>query len=91
MRILLAEDDPRLAEPLREFLIREQHAVTCVADGRVALAELLQTPYDLAFASVIVAWEKCPFGCRIFGDTICFFGIVSSWSLQCRRHEACNC
>ena len=48
MRILLAEDDHRLAEPLREFLIREKHAVTCVADGRVALAELLQTTYDLA-------------------------------------------
>ena len=48
MRILLAEDDHRLAEPLREFLVREQHAVTWVADGRVALAELLQASYDLA-------------------------------------------
>lgn len=48
MRILLAEDDTRLAEPLAEFLEREQHAVTWVSDGRVALRALLQDPYDLA-------------------------------------------
>jgi DNA-binding response OmpR family regulator len=28
MRILSAEDDARLAQPLREFLTREHHAVT---------------------------------------------------------------
>jgi len=48
MRILLAEDDDRLAEPLSEFLSRERHAVTWVRDGSVALAELLQEAYDLA-------------------------------------------
>ena len=48
MRILLAEDDARLAEPLQEFLQREQHAVTWVDDGAVALAELLTADYDLA-------------------------------------------
>mgnify|MGYP006281429645 FL=1 len=48
MRILLAEDDQRLAEPLSEFLRREQHAVTWVSDGRVALQALSETDYDLA-------------------------------------------
>ena len=48
MRILLAEDDNRLAEPLSEFLTREQHAVTWVIDGRVALRALNETDYDLA-------------------------------------------
>ena len=48
MRILLAEDDARLAEPLSEFLGREQHAVTWVQDGRLALAELSDSTYDLA-------------------------------------------
>lgn len=48
MRILLAEDDGRLAEPLQEFLAREQHAVCWLSDGRQALAELLENEYDLA-------------------------------------------
>ncbi|MFN9643693.1 MAG: response regulator transcription factor [Cyanobacteriota bacterium] len=48
MRILLAEDDARLARPLSEFLEREQHAVTWVNDGLVALSQLVQIPYDLA-------------------------------------------
>jgi DNA-binding response OmpR family regulator len=48
MRILLAEDDARLAQPLSEFLEREHHAVTWVNDGLQALTYLGQTPYDLA-------------------------------------------
>jgi DNA-binding response OmpR family regulator len=48
MRILLAEDDGRLAEPLQEFLAREQHAVCWIRDGRLALAELQENAYDLA-------------------------------------------
>jgi two-component system, OmpR family, response regulator QseB len=48
MRILLAEDDARLAEPLRAFLWREHHVITWVSDGSAALAELLSEAYDLA-------------------------------------------
>jgi DNA-binding response OmpR family regulator len=48
MRILLAEDDDRLAEPLIDFLTREHHAVNWVGDGSVALGELLHETYDLA-------------------------------------------
>lgn len=48
MRILLAEDESLLAEPLREFLSRHQHVVTWVSDGDAALQELLGDGYDLA-------------------------------------------
>ena len=48
MRILLAEDDARLAEPLRAFLRREKHSVTWVGRGDVALTALLEQDYDLA-------------------------------------------
>jgi len=48
MRILLAEDDARLAEPLRDFLTRQNHSVTWVAQGPPALVELLDQEYDLA-------------------------------------------
>lgn len=48
MRILLAEDDARLAEPLRDFLSRDQHAVTWLDQGDAALRELLSSDYDLA-------------------------------------------
>jgi DNA-binding response OmpR family regulator len=46
MRILLAEDDGRLAEPLVAFLERERHSVTWVADGRTALDALIYAKGD---------------------------------------------
>lgn len=48
MRILLAEDDERLGEPLTEFLEREHHTVTWMTQGQTALAALLDDAYDLA-------------------------------------------
>ena len=48
MRILLAEDDVRLAEPLLDFLTRDQHAVNWVDHGGIALEELLASDYDVA-------------------------------------------
>ena len=48
MRILLAEDDIRLAEPLSEFLTREHHSVTWLSDGQQALDSLLDGGYQLA-------------------------------------------
>ena len=47
MRILLVEDDARLAEPLSQYLSREQHALTWLGDGRCALDALLAEDYDL--------------------------------------------
>ncbi|MCX5944129.1 MAG: response regulator transcription factor [Cyanobacteria bacterium] len=48
MRILLAEDDTRLAEPLSEFLSREHHSVTWLSDGQQALDSLIDGGYQLA-------------------------------------------
>jgi DNA-binding response OmpR family regulator len=48
MRILLAEDDIRLAEPLSEFLSREHHSVTWLSDGQQAMDALLDGGYQLA-------------------------------------------
>ncbi|MCT0226288.1 response regulator transcription factor [Synechococcus sp. CS-1328] len=48
MRILLAEDDSRLADPLVAFLEHERHAVTWVSDGQAALDTLLECEVDLA-------------------------------------------
>jgi len=48
MRILFAEDDARLAEPLVDYLSRDQHQVTWEANGKRALNALLTGDYDLA-------------------------------------------
>jgi DNA-binding response OmpR family regulator len=48
MRILLAEDDGRLAEPLVDYLQLEQHGVLWLADGRQAIEALLGDNDDLA-------------------------------------------
>ena len=48
MRILLAEDDTRLAEPLVDFLEQDKHAVTWLSDGQRALDALLDGSYELA-------------------------------------------
>jgi two-component system response regulator QseB len=48
MRILLAEDDVRLAEPLVDFLARERHAVSWFSHGDQALEALLAGEYELA-------------------------------------------
>jgi len=64
MRILLAEDDGRLAEPLQEFLAREQHAVCWMCDGRLALAELLENTYDLALLDWMLPGQSGTTLCR---------------------------
>lgn len=47
MRILLAEDDPGLADPLQAFLRREGHQCDWVTDGLQAWSRLQQPDYDL--------------------------------------------
>jgi DNA-binding response OmpR family regulator len=46
-RILVVEDEPRLAEILRLYLQREGHAVTVVGDGPSAIAAVDAAPVDL--------------------------------------------
>ncbi len=48
MRILLAEDDARLAEPLVDFLEHDRHTVTWLTQGDQALDQLLGGEYQLA-------------------------------------------
>jgi DNA-binding response OmpR family regulator len=48
MRILLAEDDPRLAQPLVEYLERDHHTLTWLSSGQRALEALLESEYELA-------------------------------------------
>ncbi|GAA1181874.1 response regulator transcription factor [Ornithinimicrobium humiphilum] len=47
-RVLLAEDDPTISEPLARALRREGYVVTIADDGRAALAEAIREPgHDL--------------------------------------------
>ena len=48
MRILLAEDDKLLAEPLLDYLQRERHVVTWFSDGALALEALVAGGFELA-------------------------------------------
>ncbi|NDG01414.1 MAG: DNA-binding response regulator, partial [Synechococcaceae bacterium WBB_32_011] len=48
MRILLAEDDKLLAEPLLDYLRRENHVVSLFTDGALALEALLVGGFELA-------------------------------------------
>jgi DNA-binding response OmpR family regulator len=48
MRILLAEDDARLAEPLRDFLTHHRHTVDWFEDGSCAWEALQGGGYELA-------------------------------------------
>ena len=47
MRLLVAEDDPSIAEALVQALRRAGYAVDCVSDGVAADAALAATPFDL--------------------------------------------
>jgi two-component system response regulator QseB len=47
MRILLVEDDELLGDGVRDALVRARHAVEWVQDGRLALAALGGTAFDL--------------------------------------------
>jgi DNA-binding response OmpR family regulator len=54
MRILLVEDDTRLAEPLAEFLTDHRYKVDTVDDGELAWEKILTTAYDLVILDVIL-------------------------------------
>ncbi|MDF5752998.1 response regulator transcription factor [Spongiactinospora sp. TRM90649] len=46
-RILVAEDDPTVAEVVARYLERDGHSVDCVGDGAEALRRALSDPPDL--------------------------------------------
>lgn len=53
-RILVAEDEPHIAEALVFLLEREGYAVTCVADGAAALAALDSERFDLMILDIML-------------------------------------
>jgi DNA-binding response OmpR family regulator len=53
-RILVVEDEPRLADLLRLYLERDGHAVTVVGDGRAAIAAFETEPVDLVVLDLML-------------------------------------
>ena len=71
-RILVVEDEPRLAELLRLYLERDGHAVTVVGDGTAALAAFEAEPVDLVVLDLMLpglAGEAVLAAIREQGDT----------------------
>jgi DNA-binding response OmpR family regulator len=61
--ILVAEDDPKLAEVLRRYLEREGYRVVLVPDGRQAIDRARQQPPDLIILDLMLprvdGWDVC--------------------------------
>lgn len=61
--IMVAEDDPKLAEVLRRYLEREGYHVTLVADGRQAIDSARRRPPNLLILDlmlpVVDGWDVC--------------------------------
>ncbi|MBE9125585.1 MULTISPECIES: response regulator transcription factor [unclassified Coleofasciculus] len=54
MRILLIEDDERIAEPLAEHLTRQYHVVDLAQDGITGLEQAQLAPYDLILLDLML-------------------------------------
>jgi len=54
MRILVVEDEPRIAAFIKRGLEEERYAVDVVSDGQDALDWLAQAPYDLVLLDVLL-------------------------------------
>jgi DNA-binding response OmpR family regulator len=63
MRVLVVEDEPRLADAIAEWLRDESHAVDVASDGSAALERLTVNDYD-----VLVLDRDIPV---IHGDEVC--------------------
>jgi len=71
-RILVVEDEPRLAEILRLYLEREGYEVTVVGDGRAAIEAIDREPVDLVVLDLMlpgVSGEAVLAAIRERGDT----------------------
>ena len=53
-RILIVDDEPEIAELLRDILLADGHAVGMAADGESALACLAAEPFDLVLSDVMM-------------------------------------
>ncbi|MGH7894493.1 MAG: response regulator [Candidatus Binatia bacterium] len=54
MRILVVEDEPKVASFIRRGLEAEHHAVDVASDGNAALVRALETGYDLLILDVML-------------------------------------
>jgi heavy metal response regulator len=54
MRILVVEDEPKVASFIRRALEAEQHAVDVAEDGERGLARALNEPYDLLILDIML-------------------------------------
>ena len=54
MRILVVEDEPRMAELLRQGLSEEGHSVTVALDGREGMSIAESEPFDLLLLDVML-------------------------------------
>lgn len=52
IKVLVVDDEPSIREMLMIYLQREGYAVTCAADGEVALACCEREPYDVVIADI---------------------------------------
>ena len=49
MRILVADDEEKIVELIKTFLVKKGHSVDIAADGRAALDLINKNNYDVAF------------------------------------------
>ena len=63
MRILIIEDDDRIAEPLVEHLIHQYHVVDQAQDGITGWEQAMAAPYDLILLDLMLP--------RLDGITLC--------------------
>ena len=71
-RILVVEDEPRLADILRRYLERDGHVVTVVGDGRAAITAFDAAPVDLVVLDLMlpgIGGEAVLAAIRERGDT----------------------
>jgi len=74
MRVLVVEDEPKLADTIAEWLREEAHAVDVAHDGDAALERLAVHDYD-----VVVLDRNLPV---VHGDDVCRQIVESGWSAR---------
>lgn len=87
MRVLLVEDEPRLAQLIRQALEEDAYAVDLVGDGRSALQWLRATTYDLVILDVMLPYVDGLVVCqeyRIAGGRAPILMLTARDSLQDR-------
>lgn len=62
-RILLVEDDPEIAEIVRNGLVEQRFSVDHAADGEAGLQQALREPYDVVILDLLLpkrdGWDLC--------------------------------